>query len=116
MTVPTEHITDDVMRERLTKSKAYTVMLLKRGPKWDSPDRDAIIWEHGRRNFALREDGVLAIVVPIPDESQWCGLGIFDAPEDEVVRIMDGDPGVHAGVFEYEVHAGRAFPGDQLPA
>jgi len=28
---------------------------------------------------------------------------------------MDGDPGVQAGVFEYEVHAVRGFPGDMLP-
>jgi hypothetical protein len=116
LTFSTEHITDDFMRERLAQSKTYTVMLLKQGPNWDEPDRDAIIWEHGRRNFALRADGVLAIVVPITDESQWCGLGIFDASADEVARIMDDDPGVRAGIFEYEIHPGRAFPGDQLPA
>ena len=45
MTFSTEHITDDFMRERLAQSKAYTVMLLKQGPKWDTPDRDATIWE-----------------------------------------------------------------------
>ena len=32
----------------------------------------------------------------------------------EVVRIMDGDPGVVAGVFVYDVHPCRGFPGDAL--
>ena len=29
---------------------------------------------------------------------------------------MDGDPGVQAGVFVYELHPCRSFPGDALPA
>ena len=28
---------------------------------------------------------------------------------------MDDDPGVQAGVFTYEVHPVRGFPGDGLP-
>jgi hypothetical protein len=109
-------ITDDHMRERLAASKAYTVMMLKEGPRWASSDRDKIIWEHGRRNFALRADGVLAIVCPIYDESPWCGIGIFNASEDETSHILGDDPAVRAGVLEYEIHPVRAFPGDRLPA
>ena len=108
-------ITDDYMRDRIGKSKTYTLMLLKEGPNYDTPDRDKIIWEHGRRNFSLRADGVLAIVCPIFDDSPWCGIGIFNAPEEEVARIMDDDPGVRVGVFGYETHPVRAFPGDALP-
>ena len=109
-------ITDEYMREKLTETKGYTLMLLKQGPKWSAPDRDQIIWEHGRRNFALRADGVLAIVCPISDDSPWCGIGIFNAREDDVSRIMDEDPGVRTGVFEYEIHPVRGFPGSSLPA
>ena len=29
---------------------------------------------------------------------------------------MDDDPGVLAGVFRYELHPCRGFPGDHLPA
>ncbi len=29
---------------------------------------------------------------------------------------MDGDPGVAAGIFTYEAHPIRSFPGDGLPA
>jgi hypothetical protein len=109
-------ITDDYMLDMLTKSKSYTLMLLKEGPNWSAPDRDQIIWEHGRRNFVLRADGVLAIVCPIFDDSPWCGIGIFNASDEDVPRIMDDDPGVRADVFEYEIHPVRGFPGSALPA
>jgi hypothetical protein len=108
-------VTDEYMLEMRDKSKAYTLLMLRQGPRYGQPGSDQIIWEHGRRNHELRLDGVLAVVCPIPDESQWCGIGIFDTTPEDVVRIMDGDPGVQAGVFEYEVHAVRGFPGDMLP-
>ena len=108
-------ITDEYMHEMLGKAKRYTAVFLKAAANYDAPGADATIFEHGRRNFALRADGVLSIVCPILDDSAWSGIGIFDAPVDEVVRIMDGDPGVQAGVFTYEVHPVLSFPGDALP-
>jgi hypothetical protein len=108
-------ITDDYMRDMLSRSKGYTVVFLRSMSTSDRPGADALLWEHGRRNFSLRADGVLAIVCPIVDDSEWSGVGIFDAEPDEVVRIMDEDPGVKAGVFTYEVHPARGFPGDRLP-
>jgi uncharacterized protein YciI len=108
-------ITDEVMHELLTKSRAYSVVLLKATPKRQQPGADAIIWEHGRRNFSLRAEGVLAVVGPVTDDSGWSGVGIFDATVEEATRIMDDDPGVQAGIFTYEVHPIRSFPGDYLP-
>ena len=109
-------ITDDYMREMLAKTRSYTVVLLKRGPRRDVPEAKAIVWEHGRRNFELRATGRLAIVCPIADGSDWSGVGIFEGTPDDVTAIMEGDPGVKAGVFTYEVHPTRSFPGDSLPA
>jgi hypothetical protein len=108
-------ITDDFMRDMLANSKSYTVVLLKATARRLEPGADAIVWEHGRRNFSLRADGVLAIVCPMTDDSEWSGIGIFAAPADEVVHIMDEDPGVKAGIFTYEVHPVRGFAGDCLP-
>jgi hypothetical protein len=34
---------------------------------------------------------------------------------EQTKEIMEGDPGVMAGVFIYEVHTARSFPGDSLP-
>jgi len=107
-------ISDEFMRERLSKSRTYSLMILKAGPKYGSDGADAIIWEHGRRNFSLRADGMLSIVCPVPDDSEVCGIGIFNAEPDEVHRLMEGDPGVQAGLFVYEVHPCRGFPGDAL--
>jgi YCII-related domain-containing protein len=109
-----EPVSDEFMREMLTKSKQYTAVLLRAARARQESDA-AIVWEHGRRNFSLRAEGLLAIVCPIVDDSEWSGIGIFDATPEEVVRVMDDDPGVKAGVFTYEVHPVRSFPGDRLP-
>lgn len=109
-------ITDDFMRKMLAKTKAYTVVLLKATSARAEPEADAVIWEHGRRNFSLRADGLLPIVCPVADDSGWSGIGIFAATPEETARIMDDDPGVKAGIFTYEVHPVLGFPGDALPA
>lgn len=114
--VDTTPISDDYMGEMLARSKTYTVVFLKSADRQRTPEVDAIIWEHGRRNFALRAQGVLSIVCPVVDDTRWSGIGIFNADAEEVTRIMDDDPGVRAGVFTYEVHPVRSFPGDALPA
>jgi hypothetical protein len=113
--VPLPVISDDMMRARLHGVRNYTAVLLRATHKLVRPDVDPIIWEHGRRNFALREHGVLAIVLPADDDSDWAGLAVFAAPPDGVRAIMDHDPGVTAGIFTYEVHPVRGFPGSSLP-
>jgi hypothetical protein len=113
--VPLPVISDDMMRARLDGVRNYTAVLLRATDKLVRPDVDPIIWEHGRRNFALREHGVLAIVLPADDDSDWAGLAVFAAPPDRVRAIMDHDPGVTAGIFTYEVHPVRGFPGSSLP-
>jgi hypothetical protein len=51
----------------------------------------------------------------LADDSEWAGIGIFDATHEDTARIMADDPAVHAGVLSYEVHPVRGFPGDGLP-
>jgi hypothetical protein len=108
-------ITDDYMKQIMTTIKPFTAVILKKGPKY-GPDSLPVIWEHARRNFELREDGKLSIVCPIQDESDITGIGVFSTDPEETKKIMNGDPGVQAGVFTYEIHATRSFPGDSLPA
>jgi hypothetical protein len=109
-------ITDELMRGMLAKAAPYTVVLLKKAHRYSDPDARAVIWEHGRRNFSLRAEGLLAIVCPIADDSQWAGIGVFTAPPEETARILDDDPAIKAGVLSYEVHPSQSFPGDSLPA
>jgi hypothetical protein len=35
------------------------------------PGAEKIIWEHARRNFLLRAQGLLLIVCPNTDEADW---------------------------------------------
>lgn len=109
-------ITDEYMQEMLTKTKEYHLVLLKPRPGAESrPDLRKLLWEHARRNFSLRADGLLSIVGPITAETGLSGIGIFNANAEETKNVMDGDPAVQAGVFAYEIHPCRSFPGDSLP-
>ena len=109
-------ITDEFMRGRVGAARTYTAVLLRKTAAFKRPDVDPTIWEHGRRNMALAEHGVLAIVLPANDDpGDWAGLGIFAASPEDVAQIMDGDPGVRAGIFSYEIHPVRGFPGSRLP-
>ena len=108
-------ITDEFMQQMRTTTRQYCIVILKTGPKMNEEGVETIIWKHGRRNFALRADGVLSIVCPISDGSNVAGVGIFNANVEEVKKIMDEDPAVQAGVLVYEMHVCRSFPGDNLP-
>jgi hypothetical protein len=112
---PLATISDQFMRERLTTVKPFTAVLLRTTASF-SPDAKPIVWEHGRRNFALMEAGIAALVLPAADDTDWAGLYVFTVGPDEVRTVMEADPGVLAGIFTYEIHPVRGFPGSGLPA
>ncbi len=108
-------ITDEYMQQTISTARQYCVVILKAGPKRQAPGTEKIAWEHVRRNFMLRSAGLLPIVCPVTDDSEVNGVGIFTTSVEETRKIMDEDPGVMAGIFVYEVHPCRGFPGDSLP-
>lgn len=109
-------ITDEYMKEMLKNTQLYTAVILRRTPKRDEPGVDEIVWEHGRRNFELRRDGVLSIVCQlVRDERDITGICIFSTDAEKTRVIMDEDPAVKAGIFVYETHILYSFPGDSLP-
>ncbi len=108
-------VTDDYMQQMMAWTKEYCIVILKAGPNIRREEARKIIWEHRRRNFALRNEGLLSMVCPVADGSEGSGSGIFNAGTGQVRAIMDGDPGVREGGFVYEVHPCRSFPGDCLP-
>jgi hypothetical protein len=57
----------------------------------------------------------LSIVCPVTAETGVSGIGIFNASAEETKNIMDADPAVQAGIFVYDIHPCRSFPGDSLP-
>jgi hypothetical protein len=114
-------VTDEQLKEALPRTKPYTIVILKAGPKFEAPGPDrspetaGIIWAHGKRNFALHRAGLMPIVCPVADTSGITGVSVFDADPEDVERIMSSDPGVKAGLFSYDIHATRSFPGSTLP-
>ncbi|GAB3611117.1 hypothetical protein GCM10027414_32430 [Humibacter ginsengiterrae] len=109
-------IDDDEMRHNLSLTRSYTVVLLHTGPRYTEPGARDIIWEHGRRNMQLRDAGILCVVLPIRDDTELAGVGVFTGSVEETQRIIDGDPAVQAGVLVAEVHPAAGFPGAALPA
>jgi uncharacterized protein YciI len=107
-------VTDEYMQSMLATSRVYSMVLLTPGPTPDRPDRQELIWEHGRRNFAFREQGVMNLVGPIIDESDLRGMCILRADQSAAEQIMAGDPAIRAGIFRFEIHPWRSFPGDSL--
>lgn len=112
--ISTEQISDDYMRDRIAKAKPYTLVVLKPTAEYNAEGSRPIVWEHGRRNMALQAAGIMPIVCPVGDD-QISGIGIFNTDSDEARAIMIDDPGVRAGIFTFEVHACRGFPGSSLP-
>jgi YCII-related domain len=107
-------ISNEYMMEMLGKSKNYSIVILKKGPNDAIPERKQIVWEHGRRNFELREQGLLLIVCPVVEENEIRGVGVFNADKEKIKEIMDEDPGVKTGVFVYEILPVKSFAGDAL--
>jgi hypothetical protein len=108
-------MTDDDMKNRLAQAKTFTLVILRKTPRMAEEGARAIVWEHGRRNMGLQADGVMPLVFPVADETDVSGVSVFVGAPDEVRGIMDGDPGVAAGLFTYEIHPCRGFPGSALP-
>jgi hypothetical protein len=113
-------VTDEMLQEALHHIRPYTVCILKAGPSFQQPGpaRESwvadLIWEHGKRNYALHLAGLMRIVCPIGDGSGTTGVGIFDADPDEAGQIMRQDPTVKAGLFTYEIHPTQTFPESTL--
>ena len=109
-------ITDEFMNEMRARARSYAVLILKKGPRYQMDAGKRVIWEHGRRNHALRVEGVLSIVCPVLDDSEYAGIGVFNCSVEEATRLMNDDPAVKANVLTFEIHPSRSFPGDTLPS
>ena len=91
-------MTDELSRRRKPTSEAESAPL-KKTAGFDREEAWPIVWEHGRRNFALRADGLVSIILPVADDGELAGLCVFNVEADEVARLMDDDPGVRAGIL-----------------
>jgi hypothetical protein len=83
---PLPDFSDEQMKAMLGTSVPYVI--LSTGPNYGDPGAGQIIWEHGRRNFQLRKAGVLAVVLPVPDDSPILSVGVFTTSLAETEQIM----------------------------
>ena len=104
------------MQQMLMQTKEYTLVLLKSVPNVQKENMQQLLWEHGRRNFQLRAEGLISIVAPITQESNVAGFAVFNSDGAKATEIMNEDPAVKEGVFSFEVLPIRSFPGDSLPS
>jgi len=58
--------------------------------------------------------GAASVITPVTHPGGPSGFAIFQTDPDETRTIMDGDPGIVAGIFTYEIHPVRGFPGSAL--
>ncbi|MFT3912376.1 MAG: hypothetical protein QM737_23315 [Ferruginibacter sp.] len=107
-------ISDEYMQAMLATIKPYCIVLLRSKADPQVENIKSIIWEHGRRNFALRAEGKICIVSPVSKEADVAGLYIFNTSEEETISIMKEDPAVIAGIFDFDVYPCMSFPGDSL--
>ena len=106
--------TIEYIREQQSRMKDYTIVLLKKTPKIKEAGADSIVFEHARKNFALREEGLASIICPVFDHPQFGGVYIFNVDAAQTKNIMEEDPAVKAGAFLYEIYSCKSFPGDFL--
>jgi uncharacterized protein YndB with AHSA1/START domain len=108
-------IDDQTMLDRLGGTSTYTAVLLRATDRFVRPAVDPIVWEHGRRNMALSQAGLMPIVLPVADDSDLAGIAVLAANAADTRIVMDDDPAVRAGIFDYDLHPVRGFPGASLP-
>ena len=111
-----QQITDEQMQQMLMQTKEYTLVLLKSVAGVQKENIRQLLWEHVRRNFQLRAEGLMPIVGPVTQEGEIAGFAVFTTDVAKATEIMTEDPAVKEGVFTFEVLPVRSFPGDSLPA
>lgn len=91
--------------EQMTK---LFVLFLTKGPKWtaeETPELAKLQIEHVEYQISLRKSGKTLMVGPLIDNGKIRGITVFKVNSAEEVQVlMNEDPGVKAGVFEYKIH------------
>lgn len=107
-------MTDDRMMELVGSARPYTVCVLRPGPNWGAGDWERIIWEHGRRNLAMREDGILVVTLRT-ESDDVVGVGVYNRDIDATRELLAGDPAIDGDVLRFTLYPAQGFPGDALP-
>lgn len=107
-------MTDERMMELVGSALPYTVCALKPGPNWGVGNWEKIIWEHGRRNLAMREEGILVITLRTESEDV-VGVGVYNRDLETARELLSDDPAIKSDVLRFDLYPAQGFPGDALP-
>jgi uncharacterized protein YciI len=102
----------------LANIKPYVLVVLTKGENYGLSDTPRIIQsEHLPYIFEQRRDNQMVLTMPVMDnDSKVAAVAIYNTTDkEEVKRLMDKDPAIMAGVFDYEIVTGLGLPGDKLP-
>ena len=64
-------ITDEFMRQMISRTRNYCVVILKAGPNRSKPGVEKIIWEHGRRNSLCERRDCCRLSARSPTEAKY---------------------------------------------
>jgi uncharacterized protein YciI len=86
----------------------YTLVLMKRGEKWDpnAPGFMDVMKQHPAFVKQMTEQGKMAIAGPLPftDLGELRGVAIFRVGTEESTKLAQDDPTVKAGLLKPEIH------------
>ncbi|OAI39170.1 hypothetical protein AYO38_08085 [bacterium SCGC AG-212-C10] len=107
-------ITEEFIRSQVAGAKPYIVVLLKRGPNFESTQH--VHMEHLKHIFALRQSGEQVITLPVTaNGGDLCGISVFvGADAAHVEELAAADPAVTTGRFVYELVNVMGIPGDGI--
>jgi uncharacterized protein YciI len=103
---------------KLASIKPYTVVVLSKGANYGLSDSPRIIQsEHLPYVFDQRDNNQMVLTMPLLDnDSSLAAITVYNSTDkEEVKQLMEKDPAVQAGVFNYEIITGMGLPGDKLP-
>ncbi len=108
-------ITEETMLARLGATSTHTAVLLPVTDKFQRPAVGPIVWGHGRRSMALTDAGLLAVVLPVTDDTDLASIGISAAPAEGTARSWTTTQAYAPAFLGYKTHPVRSFPGATLP-
>src|SRR6266850_5464815 len=86
----------------------YTLVLLKRGEKWDpaAPGFMGVMKQHPAFVKQMTEHGNMAVAGPFPftDPGDLRGVAIFRVGAEQAAKLAQDDPTVKAGLLKPETH------------
>ncbi|MFC5270396.1 hypothetical protein [Adhaeribacter terreus] len=112
---PFQFVPADIMPQ-LANMKPYTVIILKKGPNFDSAETLKIIQaEHLPYIFNLRAEGKMLLTLPVQDNTDVAAVGVYNSlDKEEIQKLTEADPAIQKGVFTYELMNSIGMKGDTL--